>query len=210
MSDRPPVDVLVVDDHPMFRRGLVSLIGSDPALRVVGEAGDGAQALTEFRRLRPAVVLMDLRMPGTGGLAAVASIVAEAPAARIVVLSSYEGDEDIRRALGAGARAYLLKDAPGEEVLRAIHAVHAGRRYLPPPVAERLAESMPQAALSARELEVLTLLARGLPNRGIADELHIEENTVKVHVRSILAKLGVEQRTEAAVVALQRGIIHLD
>jgi two-component system NarL family response regulator len=210
MSERGPIEVLVVDDHPVFRRGLVALIASDPALRVAGEAGDGAQALEAFRRLRPAVVLMDLRMPGTGGIEAVAAIVAEAPAARIVVLSSYEGDEDIRRALGAGARAYLLKDTPGEEVLKAIHAVHAGRRYLTPAVAERLAEALPQAPLSSRELDVLRLLARGLPNRAIAGELAIEENTVKVHVRSILSKLGVDQRTEAAVVALQRGIIHLD
>lgn len=210
MSERAPIDVLIVDDHPVFRRGLAALVGSDPALRVVAQAGDGDEALAAFRRHRPAVTLMDLRMPGRGGLDTIRAIVAEAPAARVVVLSSYDGDADIQRALAAGARAYLLKDASDEEILRAIHAVHGGRRYLPPAVAERLAEALPQPALSPRELEVLGLLAQGRSNRAIADELDIEENTVKVHVRSILGKLGVEQRTEAAVVALQRGIIHLE
>lgn len=210
MSDPAPIDVLIVDDHPVFRRGLAALVGADSGLRVVAEAATGEDAVAAFRRYRPAVILMDLRMPGAGGFEAIKAIVAESPAVRIVVISSYDGDADIQRALAVGARAYLLKDAPDDEILRAIRAVHAGKRYLPPAVAERLAEALPQSSLSPRELEVLRLLARGRSNRAIADELAIEENTVKVHVRSILSKLGVEQRTEAAVVALQRGIIHLD
>jgi two-component system NarL family response regulator len=210
MSERAPIDVLIADDHPVFRRGLAALVASDPGLRVAGEASTGAEAIEAFRRLRPAVTLLDLKMPGVGGLDALRSIAGESPAARVIVLSSFDGDADIRNALEAGARGYVLKDAPGEEILRAIHAVHAGRRFLPPAVAERLAEGLGAESLSPRELEVLALIARGLANRAIGEALAIEENTVKVHVRHILAKLGVEQRTEAAVVAIQRGLVHID
>ena len=204
------IRVLIVDDHHVLREGLGSIIDSEPDMTVVAEAEDGEQAVARFREHRPDVTLMDLRMPGMGGVEATAAIQKEHPGARIVVLTTYDGDEDIYRALQAGARAYLLKDTRRKEVLEAIRAVHAGQRRIPEAVAQRLAERMGGPELTSREVEVLELMAKGLRNRDIGTTLDIAEGTVKVHVKRILSKLGVEDRAEAIVSALQRGIIHLE
>jgi DNA-binding NarL/FixJ family response regulator len=204
-----PIRVLVVDDHPLFRDGLAALLSTQPDLELVAEAGNGTEAIERYRAVRPDVTLMDLSMPVMGGVEAIRRIVAEFPDARIVALTTYQGDADIHRALAAGARAYLLKDSLRHEVGEAIRTLARGGRVLPDRVARTLAEHTPRTDLTPRELEVLELLARGLQNSEIAAKLFRTEATVKVHVHHILAKLGVGDRTEAVVVALQRGIIHL-
>jgi DNA-binding NarL/FixJ family response regulator len=210
MTGAPPLRALVVDDHPVFRRGVVAVLQAGGRVQVVAEAASAPEAVEAFRQHRPDVVVLDMRMPGGGGLEVLRALTGEAPPARVVVMSSYLGDADIRAALAAGARSYLGKDVPADEMLRAIETVAAGGRYVPPAVAQRLAEGRDGVPLTARELEVLRLVALGHSNKDIAGALSIEESTVKVHVRSILGKLEVDQRTEAAIVALQRGIIHLD
>ena len=211
MSKDGAIRILIVDDHPVVREGLAALIDRRPDMTVVGEAGTGAEALVQFRTLTPDVTLMDLRMPELGGVAAIGQIRAEFPAARIIVLTTYDGDDDIYRGLQAGARAYLLKDAPREELLDAIRAVHAGQTRIPPAVAARLAERMMSGPdLSPRELEVLAGIVAGRSNREIGTDLTISEGTVKAHINSILGKLGVTDRTQAVTTALQRGIVHLD
>lgn len=204
-----PIRVMTVDDHPLFRDGLAALLATQPDMELVGEAEDGSQAIVKFADVRPDVTLMDLSMPIMGGAEATRRIVGAHPHARVIVLTTYEGDADIHRALEAGARGYLLKDAVRRDVADAIRAVHRGGRMLPLPVAQRLAEFTPRTELTRRELEVLELMARGMTNRDIAEALFRTEATIKVHVHHILAKLGVDDRTEAVVVALQRGIIHL-
>ncbi len=209
MSDRP-IRILVADDHAVVRMGLAAMIQSEPDLEVAGEAQDGRQALEMYRALRPDILLTDLRMPELDAVSLTLAIRAEFPGARVIVLSTYEGEEEIYRALEAGAQAYLLKrDSLGEEILKAIRAVHAGQRYLPAVVASALAERMHRSNLTSREIEVLEAMAGGLRNRQIADQLRISEATVKVHVTNILAKLGVADRTEAVTVGLRRGIIRL-
>jgi DNA-binding NarL/FixJ family response regulator len=200
---------MTVDDHPLYRDGVKALLALHPDLQVVAEAGDGAEALELFRLHQPDVTLMDLSMPRMCGAVAIEKIIDEFPAARIVALTTYQGDADIHRALEAGARGYLLKDALRHEVADAIRAVHRGERALPSAVAERLAAFTPRVDLSEREVEVLTLVAKGLSNKGIAERIGRTEATVKVHVLHVLQKLGVNDRTEAVTVALQRGIIHL-
>ena len=210
MGKVPPIRVLAADDHPMVRAGLAAVIGAEPDMAFVGEAATGSEAVSLYREHRPDVVLMDLRMPGMDGLAATRQILGEFPAARIVVLTTYDGDEDIHRALEAGAKGYLLKEMLRTAVLNTIRAVHRGQKVIPPEVAARLAEYLPRIRLSDRELEVLALAAKGLSNKEIARVLGRAEETVKVHLKSIFAKLGVEDRTEAVTTALQRGILHID
>ena len=201
---------MVVDDHPIVREGLSAIINRQPDMAVVAEAEDGQQALDMFRRNLPDVTLMDLRLPVISGLDAIKAIRKDFPASRIIVLTTYDGDEDIYRSLEAGACGYLLKDMFREELLEAIRAVHGGLRRIPPGVATRLAERLPGNDLTARELEVIKEIARGRSNREIASELAITEGTVKGHVNNILSKLGVADRTQAVTCAIQRGIVRLD
>jgi DNA-binding NarL/FixJ family response regulator len=210
MSDQGRIRVLAADDHPMVRAGLGAVIGGEPDMEFVGEAASGQEAVELYRAHRPDVMLIDIRMPGMDGLAATRAILAEFPAARIVVLTTYDGDADMYRALEAGARSYLLKDMLRTAVLQTIRAVHRGGKVIPPEVAARLAEHVPRVELSAREVEVLELVAKGLSNKEVARVLGRTEETVKVHLKSVFAKLDVEDRTEAVTTALQRGIIHID
>jgi len=200
-----PIRVLIAEDHLIARVGVKTIINTQPDMQVVAEAANGLQAIELFRKHHPDVSLMDVRMPEMGGVEATQAIRAEFPAAHIIALSTYGGDEDVRRALQAGAQAYLTKDVLHDELIRAIHAVHAGERYLPP----GLESSVLPAGLSAREAEVLELIVKGYGNKQIAYELGIAEHTVKNHVKSILSKLSVDDRTQAATAAIQRGIIHL-
>jgi two-component system NarL family response regulator len=203
------IRILIVEDHLIARVGVKTIINTQPDMTVVGEAANGLQAVEMYRKDRPDVTLMDVRMPGMSGVEAIVAIRAEFPNAAIIALSTYGGDEDIRRALQAGAQAYLTKDVLHDELLRAIHAVHAGEKYLPPSVAAAVDASVLPAGLSARELEVLSLIVKGHGNKQIAYQLGIAEHTVKNHVKNILGKLSVDDRTQAATAAIQRGIIHL-
>jgi DNA-binding NarL/FixJ family response regulator len=206
----PTIRILAADDHPFIRAGLAAVIGGESDLVVVAEADNGEEALERYREHRPDIVLMDLRMPVMDGLAATRAILAEFPDARIVVLTTYDGDEDIYRALEAGAKGYLLKDMLRTEVLNTIRAVFGGRRGIPPAVALTLAEHTPRTALTRREIEVLQLVARGQTNQEIGTGIGRTEGTVKVHVKNILQKLNAKDRTEAVTTALKRGFIRLD
>ena len=205
-----PITILTADDHPLIRTGLAAVIGAEPGLQVVAEAANGEEAIESYARLNPDIVLMDLRMPVMDGLTATRAILAEDPNARIIVLTTYDGDEDIHRALAAGARGYLLKDMMRTDLLGVIRAVHRGQRGIPAPIAARLAEHTPRIGLTPRELEVLRLVADGLSNAEVADKIGRTEGTVKVHLKNILQKLDVKDRTEAVTTALRRGFIHLD
>jgi DNA-binding NarL/FixJ family response regulator len=205
-----PVRLLIVDDHHIVRQGLVALLGTVPEMQVVAEASDGQQALALFRQHQPDVTLMDLRMNAMNGVETTKAIRAEFPNARIIVLTTFDGDEDIYRALQAGARGYLLKGMDTEELLSAIRTVHGGKSRIPGPVAERLAERMNAPTLTDRETEVLGLIVGGNSNKEIAAALFISEATVKTHINSLLSKLGVTDRTQAATTALQRGIVHFE
>jgi two-component system NarL family response regulator len=200
------IRILVAEDHLIARVGVTSIINMQPDMKVVAEAVNGQQALQLFRKHLPEVVLLDIRMPVLSGLEAAAAIRTEFPDARMIALTTYGGDEDIRRALAAGVKAYLTKDVLHEELLKAIRAVHAGQTYLPARLAT-IQEHSPH--LSAREVEVLRLIVDGLPHRLIAHKLNIAEATAKNHVKNILGKLGVRDRTQAATTAIQRGIVHL-
>jgi DNA-binding NarL/FixJ family response regulator len=202
--------VLIADDHPVVRSGLAGVISQQPELELVAEAQDGQRALERYREHHPDVVLMDLRMPGMDGVSAIRAIRSEFPEARILALTTYEGDVDIHRALEAGARGYLIKDMLLTDVLTAIRAVHRGERVIPLAVAARLAEFTPRTDLTEREVEVLGLVARGLSNRDVAVAIGRTEETAKIHLKNIFAKLGVADRTEAVTLALSRGILHLD
>jgi DNA-binding NarL/FixJ family response regulator len=204
-----PIRIMIVDDHHVVRQGLVALLKTVSGLQVIAEAADGEEAIARFDEYHPDVTLMDLRMPKVSGVDAVAQIRRKHPTARIIVLTTFDGDEDIYRALQAGAKAYLLKGMFGEELIDAIRAVHAGKTRIPPVVAERLAERMGGPALTSRELDVLKIIVAGRSNKEIANDLSISEATVKTHINSILSKLGVADRTQAATTALQRGIVHL-
>jgi two-component system, NarL family, response regulator len=204
------IRVMTADDHPVVRTGISAIVANEPDMSVVAEAGDGLDAVAMYDKYSPDVVLMDLRMPRLDGIAATHAIVAAHPEARVVALTSYEGDADIYRALDAGACGYLIKDMVGSDVVGAIRTAAAGRRVVPPGVAGRLAEFTPRVDLTPRELEVLRLTAKGLRNRDIARVIGRTEETVKVHLKNIMAKLDVEDRTEAVTLGLQRGIIHLD
>ncbi|MHC5779345.1 response regulator [Nostoc sp.] len=203
------IRVLISDDHPFMREGLAAVIDYKPDMTVVGQACNGREAVELFRQHQPDVTLMDLRMPELSGVEAIAIICAEFADARIVVLTTYDGDEDIYRGLRSGAKGYVLKDAEPDELLTAIRAVHNGQKYIPPAVGAKLAERINNPELSERELEVLRLMARGNSNLEISTALSIAEGTVKFHVKNILSKLGVGDRTQAMIVALKRGIITL-
>ena len=206
----PTIGIMIVEDHAVVRQGLAALLATAPDFAIVAEAADGLQAIEMFRAHHPDITLMDLRLPRMNGVEAIQKIRAEAPQARIIVLTTFDGDEDIYRALQAGARGYLLKGMTGEELMEAIRSVHAGKSRIPAPVAERLAERMGAPTLTARETEVLRLIVGGNSNKEIAGALFISEATVKTHINSLLSKLGVTDRTQAATTALQRGIVHLD
>lgn len=208
-SGRAPIRIMVTDDHPVVREGFAAMINSEPDMTVVAQARSGEEALELFRRLHPDVTLMDLRMPGMNGVDAIRVLRREFPTSRLIVLTTYDGDEDIYRALEAGAQAYLLKDMLCDEILAAIRDVHAGRRRIPAAVGTRLAERMAGQDLSEREQQVLEFVAGGKSNKEIAAELHITEATVKGHMTNILGKLGVTDRTQAVITALRRGLVHL-
>lgn len=207
MSRPGVIRVLIADDHTVLRQGLAAMINRRPDMKVVAEAGDGGEAVEQFFRHRPDVALIDLRMPRMDGLDVILAISQRAPEARVVVLTSFDDDEDIYRALRAGAKGYLLKEASCEELMACIRAVHAGKSHIAPAVASRLAERVGGPELSPRELEVLHLMSDGKSNKEIGSLLYIEEGTVKVHVTHILDKLGVSSRTAASVAALERGLI---
>jgi two-component system NarL family response regulator len=204
-----PIRILVAEDHLVARVGVMTIVNMQPDMAVVAEASNGQQAVELFRKHQPDVTLLDLRMPVMGGVEAATAIRAEFPGARMIALTTYGGDEDIRRALHAGVQAYLTKDVLHDELLNAIRAVHAGERYLPAAVSAAISAQSPRADLSAREIQVLKLIVQGLANKQIAFHLSIAEHTVKNHVKSILNKLGVQDRTQAATAAIQRGIVHL-
>ncbi len=203
------IRVLIADDHTIVRQGLAALLEQEPDLTVVAQASNGEEALTMFREYQPDVTLMDLRMPQMDGVAAITAICAEFDQARIVVLTTYDGDEDIYRGLRAGAKGYLLKDAEPNELFAAIRTVFTGKKYIPIAVGAKLADRMENAQLSDRELEVIRLIVTGNCNHEISAILHISESTVKFHINNILGKLGVSDRTQAAILALKRGIVSL-
>lgn len=205
-----PIRVLIVEDHNVVRQGLVALLNEAGGLDVVGEAADGLEAVAQFRKLQPDITLIDLRLPRMSGVEVIDRIRLETPQGRFVVLTTYDGDEDIYRALKAGARAYLLKGMTGEDLIKAIRAVHAGKTHIPPAIAERLAERKGAEDLTPREFDVLEQIVRGKSNREIAAELEVSEATVKTHINSLLGKLGVTDRTQAATAAIKRGIVPLE
>jgi two-component system NarL family response regulator len=201
------IRVMLVEDHAVVRQGLAALLSAEDDLEVVGAVGDGLAAVESYRQLKPDVVLMDLQMPKLGGVEAIKRIRAEFPTARVIVLTTFDGDEDIYRALQAGARAYMLKGMPVEELMTTIHAVHRGKLHIPGPVAAKLAERVSGQELTARELSVLERIVAGRANKEISSDLFISEATVKTHINSLLGKLGVADRTHAATVAIQRGLV---
>ncbi len=209
MSDPSPIRILAADDHPLVRAGLVSFLGTEPGLQVVAEAGNGEEALEKYREVRPDIVLMDLSMPLMDGLTATRAIIEEFPDAKVIVLTTYGGDEDIHRALDAGAMGYLVKDMVAGDIVGIIRMVRAGRRGIPHPIAAKLAEHTPRIPLTPRETEVLELVANGLSNGEVAGRIGRTEGTVKVHLKNILQKLGANDRTEAVTTALRRGFIRL-
>jgi len=204
-----PIRIMAVDDHPLIRRGVAALVSDQADMKLVAEASDGREAIQQFRAHRPDVTIMDMQMPGMNGLDAISAICGEFAEARIIVLTTYAGDVQALRALKAGAQAYLLKDTLHLELLSTVRAVHAGKKCLSPEVSYQLAQHVMDDPLSPAEARVLRLLAQGNANKEIAAQLSVSEETVKGQVRSILSKLGVKDRTQAAMVALKRGIIDL-
>jgi DNA-binding NarL/FixJ family response regulator len=203
------IRILIVDDHPLLREGIVSLVEKQADMLIVAEASNGNEALQLFRQHIPDVTLMDLRLPGIDGIDAMTSIVAEFPDAKIIVLTTFSGDTQILRALKAGARGYLLKELLRKELLDAIRTVQAGRKRIPPEIAAKIAEHASDTTLTRREIEVLQLVASGNPNKLVADKLSVTEDTIKMHVKSILSKLGANDRTHAVTIAVKRGIMEL-
>ena len=203
------IRILSVDDHPLLREGIAALISHQADMQLIAEASSGSEAIQQFRTHQPDVTLMDLRLPDMSGIDAMIAIRAEFPNARIVMLTTFEGDIQIQRALQTGARAYLLKSSPPNELMNTIRQVHAGKKHIPPEIASELAQHLSDEALTNREVEVLQSVAGGNRNRDIAAALFISEETVKVHIKHIMEKLGANDRTEAVAIAIRRGIIHL-
>jgi len=203
------IRILTVDDHPVLRKGIAALVNAEPDMKLIAEAANGQEAVELFRSLRPDITIMDLQMPEMDGTEAILQIQSEFPGARIVVLTTYNGDTQVLKALKAGARAYILKRHVHKELLEAIRAVHAGQKRIPPDIAAQLAEHAADDALSPREIDVLRLIGTGNSNKLIADQLSITEATVKSHVANILSKLGANDRAHAVTIGLRRGIIEL-
>lgn len=209
MKEEKQIRVFSVDDHPLMHEGIAALINNQPDMNLVAEAFDGKGALLEFRTHQPDVTLMDLRLPDGSGIDAMISILKEFPQARVIILTMFEGDVEIQRALKAGARGYMLKTMPPKELVKVIRRVHMGKKHIPPEIAANLAEHFSNDALTPRETEVLAQIAEGNRNRDIAEHLFISEETVKVHIKHIMDKLGANDRTQAVAIAIRRGIIQL-
>jgi DNA-binding NarL/FixJ family response regulator len=204
-----PIRILSVEDHPVFREGLNTIIASQSDMLLIAQAGNGAEALEEFRRHRPDITLMDLRLPGTNGTDTLIAIRGEFPQARIIVLTTSDADGEIQRALRSGACAYMLKSSPKNELLSVIRTVHAGNRHVPAAVAALVAEHLGEEDLTEREIEVLRLIRDGHRNKQIADKLAIAETTVNFHIKNLVAKLGANDRTHAVTIAVRRGLLHI-
>ena len=209
MSDTHPIRILTVDDHPILREGIAAVLGSEADIEVVAEAGNGTEAIEKFRALRPDVTLMDIQMPVVNGLDAIVEIRKHFPDARIIVLTTYSGDAQVAKAFQAGASGYLLKSMLRKELVETIRSVHAGQRRIPPEIAVGMAEHYADDQLTAREIDILKQVAAGNANKAVADNLHVSEETVKSHVRSILSKLDANDRTHAVTIAIKRGIIEM-
>jgi DNA-binding NarL/FixJ family response regulator len=209
MSDEIRIRVFCVDDHPLLREGIATLINNQPDMAVIGQASTGGEAIQGFREHRPDVALMDIRLPDMSGIDAMIAIRNEFPDARVIMLTTSEGDVEIQRALEAGARGYMLKSMPPKDLVDAVRQVHAGKKRIPPAIAAHLADHYSDETITAREVEVLEHIAGGNRNRDIAEKLFISEETVKVHIKHIMEKLGASDRTQAVAIALRRGIIHL-
>ncbi|OLB25709.1 MAG: DNA-binding response regulator [Acidobacteria bacterium] len=209
MTKGTQIRVLSVDDHPLLREGLAAIINNQPDMVLVAQASSAQEAIQQFRKHNPDVTLMDLRLPDKSGIDAMIAVRTEFPDARVVILTTFEGDMEIQRALEAGARGYVLKSTPPKELVELIRQVHAGKKRIPSQVAAQLAEHISDEALTDREIEVLGQIAGGNRNRDIAEKLFITEETVKVHIKHIMEKLGASDRTQAVAIGLRRGIIHL-
>lgn len=209
MAQANPIRILSVEDHPVFREGLATIIGSQPDMLLVAQASNAVEAVAEFRRHRPDITLMDLRLPGTNGTDTLIAIRGEYPRARIIMLTTSDSDGEIQRAMRAGASAYILKSMPKDELLNVVRSVHTGQRHVPPEVAARLAEHMGEEDLTTRELEVLRLIRDGYRNKQIADQLAIAETTVNFHIKNLVDKLQANDRTHAVTIALRRGLLQI-
>ncbi|MBX3278611.1 MAG: response regulator transcription factor [Acidobacteria bacterium] len=209
MREQDRIRVLCVDDHPLLREGIAAIVNNQPDMLLVAEAGNGGEAIQQFRKYRPDVTLMDLRLPDISGIDALIAIRAEFDEAKVVMLTTYEGDVEIQRSLEAGARGYLLKSMPPKEMIEAIRQVHQGKKRIPAELAAQLAEHLGDEALTPREIEVLECIAGGNRNRDIAEQLFISEETVKVHIKHLMEKLGAADRTQAVAIGVRRGIIQL-